>query len=132
MDNKCRCSPGITASCHSHAIDDHRICEGTKEDGSKCRGYAQPCSLLCQGHIKLMKKEGKMNSTSKRVFIVWGPGGFSNPSRRYDSSVEATKEAERLARNHVGKEFYVMRAESVSRVEPGITKYFAAEEELPF
>lgn len=72
-----------------------------------------------------------MNNTGKRVFIVWGTSGIYNPKRTYTNSVDATKEAERMAREHVGKEFYVMRAESVSRVE-SITKHFAAEEDLPF
>lgn len=49
-------------------------------------------------------------SEFKRFWLIWSPQGVTPPSRRHDTPDSAQKEAERLAREAPGKEFYVLAA----------------------
>lgn len=62
--------------------------------------------------------------------VVWQPE-TGNPRKRYDTFPDAQREAERLAGENPGKEFFVMVANSVSVVPPRlVTEHI--EPPLPF
>lgn len=59
----------------------------------------------------------KVSPTPDRVehaefFIVWCPDGMRPPSVTHESQDEAERIAEKMARTHKGKRFYVLRAVS--------------------
>ncbi len=72
-----------------------------------------------------------MNNRSA-FWIVWSPTGPSNPSRRHGSANEAERESIRLARQHAGSEFYVMKSESVAKRTDVSVEYMRDESEMPF
>ena len=51
-------------------------------------------------------------------FIVWSPEGTHNPAVRHWTLEQAAREAERLAQQHVGKEFVVLRSIVARQVPP--------------
>ena len=65
---------------------------------------------------------------AERFWLVWRPGG--NPSKRHEAESLARREAERLARENPGVEFFVVEAKSLSKVTSSITTDLAAP--IPF
>ena len=53
-----------------------------------------------------------------KFWLVWSPEGKTMPTFRHQSEFAAQTEAERLARWNPGKQFFVVEAKSVSRIEP--------------
>lgn len=53
---------------------------------------------------------------SGKFFMVWSPEGSNPPRVRHTTNEEAVKAAEEMARLHPGQQFYVMQAQSVSKI----------------
>jgi hypothetical protein len=68
----------------------------------------------------------------RKFWLVWSPTGTTTPSRRHASPVEASREAERLARTAPGAEFYVL--ETLTRVSKNDVTWSKATEDdgIPF
>lgn len=54
----------------------------------------------------------------KRFYLVWSPTGIYAPKYRHGTQTAATTEAERLAKECPGQQFFVMAALSLSSVPP--------------
>ena len=52
---------------------------------------------------------------NQAFWLVWSPQGIRPPSYRHHSEAAARTEAERLARNSPGAEFFTMRAVAVAK-----------------
>ena len=61
------------------------------------------------------------NTTPPTFFLVWSPAGRTPPSKRHVTEAAARQEAERLAAENPGSEFYVLQAQSVSAAPRVIT-----------
>lgn len=53
-----------------------------------------------------------MKTQAEKFWIVWCPTGAKPPSFRHPTFGAATTEADRLARENPGREFFVLGAES--------------------
>jgi hypothetical protein len=75
--------------------------------------------------------------STKTHYVVWNPNGRL-PTFRHATAIEAIREAERLAQQHMGLEFIVLKAIGSAIVEkPVVFKEFAPPEspmadEIPF
>lgn len=58
-----------------------------------------------------------MDKPQECFWIIWSPTGIKPPSYKHESYNAAVQEAERLARFHGGSEFFVMRAETMRKVD---------------
>ncbi|MPW17903.1 hypothetical protein GCT13_13385 [Paraburkholderia sp. CNPSo 3157] len=58
-----------------------------------------------------------MSATGKAFWLVWSPSGVTPPKYRDESRESAIAEAERLARERVGAEFYVLAATDLRAVD---------------
>lgn len=71
-----------------------------------------------------------------RFYLVWSPSGKYPPKYRHETPAQAQTEAERLAKEHPGSEFFVIAAMARSYVPPfQITEQLAVpvtEEDIPF
>ena len=83
--------------------------------GYSCTGLSQP---------KAPKAEPVIIDAGQDVtdtfYLVWSPTGATPPSYRHYSHTSAVKEAERLAFEHAGSQFVVLRATDVRLVDPMI------------
>lgn len=57
-----------------------------------------------------------MKTQNRKFWLIWSPTGEQSPRYRHDSRIDARIECERLAREHPGKEFFVLGAELSCRV----------------
>ena len=64
-------------------------------------------------------------------YLVWRPDGPTNPQYRHDSVTHATIEAERLAREHQGKRFYVLESVLMRQVDNMTRVDLRAEHTFP-
>jgi hypothetical protein len=63
-------------------------------------------------------------------WIVWCPTGPTPPRMRHNNRPSAEAERDRLARVHVGHEFFVLRAESsAKKIDVEVTRF---DEDVPF
>ncbi|XTQ92604.1 hypothetical protein ACQR5W_11835 [Xanthomonas sacchari] len=67
--------------------------------------------------------------SDESFFLVWNPSGNS-PRRRHDFEHEATREAERLAVENPGCEFYVLQATRHCKATQVVTTELKVQ--LPF
>ena len=58
-----------------------------------------------------------MTEMKDMFWLVWCPTGHHPPSYRHTDYLEAVREAERLAKEIPGKEFYVLGAETMRVVD---------------
>lgn len=58
-----------------------------------------------------------MTEMKDMFWLVWCPTGHNPPSYRHTDYLEAAREAERLAKDVPGKEFYVLGAETMRVVD---------------
>lgn len=73
-----------------------------------------------------------MSARQDAFFIVWNPEG-RNPQFRHESFSAATREAERLAMQSPGQNFFVMQAHRrVSTAKPIEIEDFDTDLEIPF
>lgn len=68
----------------------------------------------------------------KEFWLVWRNANslgnnFDRPHKRHESRASAVIEAERLATQHAGAEFFVVRAESISKCEKATTTFLASD-----
>jgi len=63
-------------------------------------------------------------------FVVWNPMG-GNPTMRHPLEISARREAERLARQNPGQDFFVLEALTVTAKNDVRTERLG-EHELPF
>lgn len=72
-----------------------------------------------------------MGDVVKRsFFILWSPTGPTPPRRLHQTKHQAQQVAEKMAREHPGQEFFVMRTVSVTKKVDVITETF--DDDLPF
>jgi len=81
------------------------------------------CQHACEG-------DDVIEETKDCFWIVWSPTGDKPPSYRHSTYEEAVREAERLATNAPGQEFYVLGAEAMRVVDN--MKRVCFERPLPF
>ncbi|ACC71084.1 hypothetical protein PPMP20_04330 [Paraburkholderia phymatum] len=65
-------------------------------------------------------------------FLVWSPTGETPPSFKHQSRQSAVNEAERLARLHRGKKFYVLASTDSRMVDDRQRTTFTHTDEIPF
>ncbi len=53
--------------------------------------------------------------TSRTFYLVWCPNGPTPPTYRHETEGNARREAERLAREKPGQEFFVLRSTGVAK-----------------
>lgn len=68
----------------------------------------------------------------KAFFLVWCPTGTKSPRFRHETYEDAVKEAERLAKDVPGQEFYVLCAETMRKVDNMTRVYFERNDVIPF
>jgi len=74
-----------------------------------------------------------VNQPEKCFWLVWCPTGSKTPSFRHQTYQSAVQEAERLARCSGNAEFYVLRAETMRKVDNMQRVDFAhPDSEIPF
>ena len=74
-----------------------------------------------------------MSKPQECFWIIWSPTGTMPPSHRHESYQDAVQEAERLARFARGSEFFVMRAETMRKVNDMISvDYVHPDDYVPF
>lgn len=108
------------------------------EIDSCVRGYSSREGLESRGGCLEARVENLVEHIQERFpkpvyFVVWCPAG-GPPSVRHDTQDQATKEAERLARESPGREFVVLGAltQSQAAVPPVVTKPAERFEDIPF
>lgn len=65
-------------------------------------------------------------------FLVWSPTGKTPPTFRWDTREQAMKEAERLAGEHAGHEFFVLAALTKSHAPTSSVRTERATNDIPF
>lgn len=74
-----------------------------------------------------------MSKPEECFWIIWSPTGSTPPSYRHELYQSAVQEAERLARASRGDEFYVMRAETMRKVNDMVSvDYVHPNDYVPF
>lgn len=63
-------------------------------------------------------------------WIVWNPDSTRIPTHRHDYGYKAIAEAQRLAKENVGQQFYVLKAIGKAQVKSSI--YTDLQEDVPF
>ncbi len=62
-------------------------------------------------------KVPETSELAKAFWLVWCPTGPTPPTYRHETHLSASQEAERLSREHQGKEFYVLEAKAFTVYE---------------
>jgi hypothetical protein len=65
-------------------------------------------------------------------WLVWSPNGDRPPSYRHPSEAAAEKEANRLADEHPGREFYVLQPTVQVVAQRRFTQRYTIDDGIPF